>query len=271
MFGQPLPVLMYHHVSPQPGLVTCSPENFRAQMEWLARNGWNTLSTAAFAESLASGVFPKKSVLITFDDGYLDNWVYAHPVLREFGLQATIFLITGWIGDGPVRAHIGQSGMPTVLNHKQAMADAREGRFDNAFLRWSEVEAMRAAGTVDFQSHTHTHTRWDRVVTDPLARDIALADDLTASRASLAMRLGETTSHLCWPQGYFDERYQQVALATGFTHLYTTEHGVVRAGSEPARLPRIVAKDKGGHWFGRRMGIYGHALLSSLYLAVKKS
>ena len=98
--GQPLPVLMYHHISPKPGLVTCSPENFRAQMEWLAKNGWKTLSTATFATALASGQLPKKSVLITFDDGYLDNWIYAHPVLQEFGLQATIFLITGWIGDG---------------------------------------------------------------------------------------------------------------------------------------------------------------------------
>ena len=54
-FGQPLPVLMYHHVSPKPGLVTCSPDNFRAQMQWLAKNGWRTLSTAGFAEALASG------------------------------------------------------------------------------------------------------------------------------------------------------------------------------------------------------------------------
>lgn len=270
MLGQPLPVLMYHHVSPQPGLVTCSPENFRAQMEWLAKNGWRTLSTAAFAESLASGMLPKKSVLITFDDGYLDNWVYAHPVLQEFGLRATVFLITGWVGDGPVRPHVGQAGVPAVPNHKRAMADAGAGRFDDAFLRWSEIEMMRAAGTVDFHSHTHTHTRWDRIVADRLARDAALADDLNASRAALASRMGEATSHLCWPQGYFDDRYQQVALAAGFTHLYTTEHGVVRSGCEPARLPRIVAKDKEGHWFGRRMGIYGHPLLSALYLAVKK-
>ncbi|MBL8403008.1 MAG: hypothetical protein JNL16_00545, partial [Dechloromonas sp.] len=44
-FGQPLPVLMYHHISPKPGLVTCSPEHFRAHMQWLAENGWKTLST----------------------------------------------------------------------------------------------------------------------------------------------------------------------------------------------------------------------------------
>lgn len=265
--GQPLPVLMYHHVSAKPGLVTCSPANFRAQMAWLAENGWQTLSTAAFAAALAAGQWPKKSVLITFDDGYLDNWVHAHPVLQEFGLRATIFLVTGWIGDGPRRPPAAVTELPT---HRQAMAAVHEGRLDDAFLRWSEVEAMRAAGTFDFHSHTHTHTRWDHSVADPVARAAALADDLAASRAALGVRLGEAGPHLCWPQGHFDAAYQRVALAAGFTHLYTTEHDVVRPDVDPLRIPRLVAKDKGADWFARRMTIYGRPLLSALYLAMKR-
>ncbi|WP_412478608.1 polysaccharide deacetylase family protein [Azonexus sp. IMCC34839] len=261
---------MYHHVSPRPGLVTCSPANFRAQMGWLASNGWKALSTAEFSDALANQVIPKKSVLITFDDGYLDNWVYAFPVLREFGLRATIFLITGWLGEGDIRPCAGHAGAPTVPSHKEAMGEAKEGRFDAAFLRWSEVEAMRASGVIDFHSHTHTHTRWDREISDPIARDTALANDLITSKKILMAKLGEASEHLCWPQGYFDERYQRVALASGFTHLYTTEHNVVRSGVELPRLPRIVAKDKGAAWFARRMAIYGNPILSTFYLALKK-
>lgn len=267
--GQPLPVLMYHHISPKPGLVTCSPDNFRAHMQWLAENGWKTLSTDEFAQALASGVVPKKSVLVTFDDGYLDNWVYAHPVLKEFGQRATLFLITGWIGDGPLRPHAGQSGVPEVPTHSQAMAAAAEGKLDDAFLRWSEVEAMQAAGTFDYHSHTHSHTRWDRQIADQAARDRALADDLAASRTTLAARLGNATPHLCWPQGYYDAAYQRVAVAAGFTHLYTTEHGVVRRDTDPTRIPRLVIKDKPAKWFGGRMGLYGRPLLSALYLGLK--
>ena len=268
-FGQPLPVLMYHHVSPKPGLVTCSPENFRAQMGWLAKNGWKTLSTVEFSGALATGKIPKKSVLVTFDDGYLDNWVYAYPVLQEFGQRATIFLITGWVGDGARRPHFGQNGVGELPSHKQAMTAAATGAFDGAFLRWSEVEAMRSAGTFDFHSHTHTHTRWDQKIADQAERDAALADDLAISRQTLATRLGETNPHLCWPQGYFDRYYQQVAMAAGFTHLYTTEHGVVRRDVDLARIPRLVAKDKGADWFARRMRIYGQPLLSALYLGLK--
>lgn len=267
--GQPLPVLMYHHVSPKPGLVTCSPENFRAQMAWLARHGWHTLSTTAFAECLVTGVIPKKSVLITFDDGYLDNWVYAYPVLKEFGQRATLFLITGWIGAGAPRGNVEQSFVPDVPTHREAMAAADAGRLDDAFLRWSEVEAMSADGTFEFHSHTHTHTRWDRSIDDPVARDSALAEDLAASRAILQARLGSGSPHLCWPQGYFDEGYQRVAQAAGFTHLYTTRPGVVRRDCNLAAIPRLVTKDKPANWFGQRMSIYGRPLLSAIYLGLK--
>lgn len=267
--GQPLPVLMYHHIGPRPGLVTCTPENFRAQMAWLAENGWKTLSATAFATAIETGTIPPKSVLLTFDDGYLDNWVYAHPVLREFGLHATLFLITGWIGDGAARAQAGQPGAPDVPTHQEAMAAAAAGRPDAAFLRWSEVEAMRAEGTFDFHSHTHTHTRWDRRIADQAARDQALADDLAASRAALTARLGVTSPHLCWPQGYYDAAYQRVAQAAGFSHLYTTEPGVARRDTDPARIPRLVVKDKPAQWFGGRLGIYGRPLLAALYLGLK--
>jgi peptidoglycan/xylan/chitin deacetylase (PgdA/CDA1 family) len=267
--GQPLPVLMYHHISPKPGLVTCSPENFRAQMAWLAKNEWKTLSTATFAAALAKGEIPKKSVLITFDDGYLDNWIYAHPVLQEFGLHATIFLITGWIGNGEKRPHAGQPNVPDVPNHKQAMTAAGAGKFDDTFMRWSEIEAMRTTGTAEFHSHTHSHTRWDHQIADQTERDVALADDLAKSRATLSSRLGQASPHLCWPQGYFDCHYQQVAKAAGFTHLYTTEPGVVRRDVDPARIPRLVIKDKPASWFGQRMALYGQPLLSALYLGLK--
>ena len=87
--------------------------------------------------------------------------------------------------------------------------------------------------------------------------------------AALAARLGADSPHLCWPQGYYDAAYQRVAQATGFTHLYTTEHGVVRRDTDPARIPRLVIKDKPAPWFGGRMGLYGRPLLSALYLGLK--
>lgn len=88
-----VPVLMYHHVSHCPGLVTLSPETFRKQMKWLAENNWKTLSSDELEFFYRGGKLPRKSVMLTFDDGYLDNWFQVYPLLNEFNLKAHIFLI----------------------------------------------------------------------------------------------------------------------------------------------------------------------------------
>ena len=178
---------MYHHVSPAPGLVTVSPATFRAQMSWLARHGYRSVGADDLAAFLEGQALPAKSVMITFDDGYLDNWVHAHPVLAELGLSATLFVVTGWLGDGPVRPYAGQRETPPACpDHRTCMERIRADAADEVMLRWSEVEAMRAAGTFEFHSHTHTHTRWDKQVADPAERDRRLGADLLLSQIGRA-------------------------------------------------------------------------------------
>ena len=79
-----VPVLMYHHVSPETGPITTTPKNFESQMKGLVDEGYTTLTCDQFADFLAGKPTPPKSVLLTFDDGYLDNWVYAHPILKKY-------------------------------------------------------------------------------------------------------------------------------------------------------------------------------------------
>jgi peptidoglycan/xylan/chitin deacetylase (PgdA/CDA1 family) len=260
-----VPVLMYHHVSPSPGLVTLSPENFRAQMRWLAEHGWRTIGCDELAGFIAGRPLPAKSVLLSFDDGYLDNYVYAHPVLAEFGLKAALFIVTGRIGDGAARACAGEGTLPDTPAHSACKAAVQAGRADAVMLRWGEVERMRAAGSFEFHSHTHTHTRWDQVETDPDRRRILLVDDLTQSRATLQTRLGHVTPHLCWPQGYFDDAYIDAAQQCGFSHLYTVERGSVVPRADASRIRRIVTKDRGAWWLGSRLAIYRRPCLSRIY------
>ncbi len=85
-----VPVLMHHHVSPSPGMITVSPENFESQIAWLAANGWTSLTLEQYAGFLAGKPVPRKSIVITFDDGYLDNWVYAHPILQKYGMRGGV-------------------------------------------------------------------------------------------------------------------------------------------------------------------------------------
>jgi peptidoglycan/xylan/chitin deacetylase (PgdA/CDA1 family) len=261
-----VPVLMYHHVSPSPGLVTITPEHFADQMRGLVAAGYRTLSTDEFAAYLAGTPVPDKSVLLTFDDGYLDNWVYAHPVLAALGLKAVMFVVTGWIADGPAHAHAGTGNpLPATPEHNACEAAIAAGRADEVIVRWSEIEAMRAAGTFEFHSHSHTHTRWDKTCPDAAAKRTGLADDLARSRATLEHRLGNVSDHLCWPYGYFDDDYVAAARAAGFRHLYTTRRGPCCLGDAPDHIRRIVIKDKPASWLISRLWLYRQPRLATWY------
>lgn len=265
--AQTVPVLMYHHVSPSTGMITTSPTNFERQLAWLAQHGYHSLSSAEFAGHLQGQQVAAKSVLITFDDGYLDNWVYAYPLLKKYGFSAMVFLVTSWMGEGEPRPHLGQAdnsgqtNLPQTPSHEQCSRLVEEGNTDAVALRWNEVLAMRNSGVVEFHSHTHTHTRWDK---SPRAaeKNTLIAQELAQSQETLQLRLGEVSDHLCWPQGYFDADYIKVARAAGFRHLYTTQaFGQNRAGTDPTNIYRFAVRNTSGQSVGRRVRIAANPIL----------
>ncbi|MEA3094539.1 MAG: hypothetical protein QOJ04_5881 [Caballeronia sp.] len=271
-----VPVLMYHHVSPVAGAVTVSPVHFADQMAMLAREGYTTLGAQAFSAYLAGEPVPAKSVVLTFDDGYLDNWVHAHPVLARHGFTALGFLVSGWVSSGPARPNAAAEvtstsakSLPDLLGHSAAKAAIEAGESDRVVMRWSEIDAMRQAGTFEFHSHTHTHTRWDRVSANASTKRASLRDDLLQARAALAHHLGDVSDHLCWPQGYFDTDYVEEAHAAGFRHLYTVEPGTNPRHGNPARILRLDVRDKPAAWLKSRLWVHSRPLLSRLYLKIK--
>ncbi|WP_240975285.1 polysaccharide deacetylase family protein [Paraburkholderia aromaticivorans] len=138
-FARAVPVLMYHHISTSPGMITVSPEHFAAQMAYLAGAGYTTIGSAQLSAYLAGEPLPKKAVVLTFDDGYLGA-----SGSKGHGLTALCFLVTSWIGEGPVRAHARSGGEVAIEN----------GEPDPAILRRPEIDAMREARTFEFHSHT---------------------------------------------------------------------------------------------------------------------
>ena len=168
-----VPVLMYHHVSHCPGLVTLSPETFRKQMKWLAENNWKTLSSDELEFFYRGGKLPRKSVMLTFDDGYLDNWFQVYPLLNEFNLKAHIFLITSFIGNGPVRHSPGKE-----YSHRDCEHQIATGNADNEKRNFSAEFKRESAQLVVDQKYTvadaasamdvglSTMTRWVKQLRD---------------------------------------------------------------------------------------------------------
>jgi len=264
-----VPVLMYHHVSPSPGLVTLTPGHFAEQMAALSSAGYRTLNAKQFGAYLAGAPVPDKSVVLTFDDGYLDNWVCAHPILEKYALTALMFVVTDWIKDGPRRPHAGEGAtrLPATPEHNACKRLIADGHADDVIVRWSEVEAMVKAGTFEIHSHTHSHNRWDKICANEADKRKALAKDIATAQSILESRLGKLSDHLCWPQGYFDDDYLAVAKNAGYRHLYTTVPGANLPGDDPGHIHRIVVKDKGARWLLTRLWLYRHPTLARWYSA----
>jgi len=261
-----VPVLMYHHVSPSEGAITASPKNFEDQLAWLSSHGYGSLTTDEFAAHLAGEPVPDKSVLITFDDGYLDNWVHAFPLLKKYGYKAVIFLVTAWVGHGPARPVAGQGQpLPDTPSHDECERRIAQGDSDSVMLRWSEIQAMQESGLVEFHSHTHTHTRWDKSERAH-EKNALMAQELQQSRQALLENLGSVSEHFCWPQGYFDADYVRVAQQAGFKYLYTTHaFGQNLAGTNPAHIHRFAVRNTTGDSVGRRIQVAAHPVIAPVF------
>jgi peptidoglycan/xylan/chitin deacetylase (PgdA/CDA1 family) len=261
---------MYHHVRPGAGMIAVTPEHFEDQLRWLSYRGYRTLSTAEFIRHLQYGGAPRRSVLITFDDGYLDNWVYAAPLLRRYSMRATVFVVTGWVGDGPTRPQLnGHDPLPDTPEHRECEQRIAAGYADEVVLRWSEILAMRDQGVMEFHSHTHTHTRWDLL--DAATKNVQMRAELAQSKNCLRQRLGEASDQLCWPQGYFDEDYIRLAKEAGFRYLYTTRaFGRNRPGTDPSSIFRFAVRNTGGASFGRRVQVATNPVLAPMFNGWKR-
>jgi peptidoglycan/xylan/chitin deacetylase (PgdA/CDA1 family) len=258
-----LPILMYHHVSSSPGLVTISPHTFRRQMEWLVQSGWKTLNTRELEDFFSGKEQPRKSVVVTFDDGYLDTWVHVQPVMEKLGLNGLFFITTGWIGDGPARFD-----RQECHNHETCKQLISSGEKDRVLLRWSEIEAMTLSGTFEFHNHTHTHRRWDKELPPGRARE-AFAEDISQAQEILRRRLGRKSRHLCWPQGYYNPEYIAIGKNMGLDFFYTTERRLNHQRDDTSRLGRISTKEREGvEWLKWRLRLYVTPPFSDLYMRV---
>ena len=190
-----VPVLMYHYVDQTPPPagpyaddLTVRTGDFEAELDYLVENGYQTVSLAEVYLAMAGSVdLPKKPVVLTFDDGGLDNYQVAFPILKEHGLTGTFFVITGRVG--------------------------KEGQMD-----WTQLREMAAQG-MSVQSHTASHPDLRGVTATRLEAELA------GSRDSLAQAVGEPGYVVCYPSGAYDQRVMDAAKAAGYVMAVATGNG----------------------------------------------
>ena len=262
---RPVPVFMYHHVSPHKSdMVTVTPDVFEAQMRFLAEAGYKTLSADELVEFAGGNlVIKEKAVAITFDDGYIDNYVYAFPVLKKYNIKATIFLVADWVEEASKAQGSRGKGQGVIApSHQEGKELIAKGQTHQVIMNWDMVKEMQESGLIDFYSHTMTHRKCAEL------SDAELMRELQDSRRIIEQRLNKPSPYLCWPKGSYNSGAIEAAKRAGYKALFTTGKGIVKKDSDAFSIKRIVVKDN-INWFKSRVRIYTNSLFSQIYLIIR--
>jgi peptidoglycan/xylan/chitin deacetylase (PgdA/CDA1 family) len=287
-------ILMYHRVLPaqadtcsDPSIIV-SPDRFAWHMAAL-RRFLRPLSPRELAEHLyARKAPPSRSCVVTFDDGWQDNFTHALPALREESIPAMVFVATDYAGSascfwqervtrllcaaatapGTARAlaevHLGEippDATPPELKRiarravnqmknlappeierieselRASLANPVTAYADDRFMTWEEIVELQRDSRVTIGAHGCSHTPLTK-----LAPDRASAE-LEQSRARLESVVGAPIDAIAYPNGNHDDQVIGLTRAAGFRLGFTTEKGIVDAGADPLRLPRLNIDD----------------------------
>ncbi len=245
-------VLMYHHLVPDDLYRTGKYKGnnavmpvvqFDAQMKYLSENGYTTLFMSELNSYIRKGIaLPKKCVVITFDDGYESNYVYALPILKKYNVKATIAVV---VASTVKDSSPGNTNTfdPAVLSH----------------LTFNQMREMQDSGLVEFGSHSYDGHALIPVNASGDQGKFFLAkkfldsqnrientneylqridDDLRLSKYTLEKELGTPIKYFAYPYGANNETVKQAVARAGYEIAVTVKVGQITKASDPLVLNR---------------------------------
>ena len=184
-----MPILVYHHVVPgRNGVLFVTPETFEDQLKFLKENGFQSISFDDLADYLQYGLpLPERPVILSFDDGWENQYVNAFPLLQKYGFTATFYVVTGY------------------LDHQN-------------FMTVAELKTMIAAG-MTIGCHSRTHPALTGLGSAGLQNEIA------GSKAWLEQQLGVAVTTFAYPYGAYNATVVAATKAAGFRTARTVDDG----------------------------------------------
>jgi peptidoglycan/xylan/chitin deacetylase (PgdA/CDA1 family) len=213
-FGPPpeaVAIFMYHGLDEAFGF---NDDSFVVQMQYLADNGYNTITLEHLKSWIETGLpeLPQKPIVITFDDNYITVYTVAYPIMQQLGFFGYNYAHTKYVGIAP-------GGTPATGN-------------DHA--DWIECAEMEAAGVLITESHTLSHLRL------PTLTDANLKAELEDSKAAIEEEMDKVCRHLAYPYGGYDQRVLTATAAAGYETAVTTESGLNTRSTPLLQLKRYA-------------------------------
>ncbi len=215
---QTIPILTYHRFAEDCSSPLCIPiRTFELQMKYLKENGYHVITPQeliAFLEYRQG--LPKKSALITMDDGYRSVYNMAYPILKKYGFTATVFIYTNFVG-------------------VSSMA-----------ITWDQLKKMKADG-FSIGSHTMFHSDLTQPKNGETELELMarIKEELYGSKKIIDQKLRQDTYLLAYPFGYYDQRSIKVAMEAGYKMAVSVKRGGNPFFANPLSLRRdqILERD----------------------------
>ncbi len=227
--GVAVPIIMYHSILANPsrqGDYVITPDQFERDLQYLQTNGYTTVVMADLIAYVKEGVpLPDKAVVLTFDDGYYNNYHYAHPLLEQYGMKAVISPIAVW--SEYYTAH------PDECN-----------RDNYSQLTWEQLREMAQSGVWEIQNHSYDLHHADgsqkgaakrKGETDEGYR-LRLKNDLATAQGLLREQVGVTPTTFAYPFGAISDTSQEVLEEMGFCASLSCEERTSVLTRDPASL-----------------------------------
>ena len=213
-----LTILMYHMISEprseKERRYACQPARFANHMRFLRKRSFNVVSLEAVGKYLHSKeTIPERSVVITFDDGFRNNYENAFPILREFDFPATAFIVSGLVG-------------------KTNSWMTAEGYPERHLMGRREIEEMKKNG-ITIGSHTINHCRLSALGCE------GAKNEIESSKKSLEDMLGTAINHFAYPYGDMNQSIVSMVEEAGYHTGCSTRSGFNSERANPFALRRI--------------------------------
>ena len=221
-------ILMYHMVKKHlPGArfngLRVSPERFECQLCWLRDHGWQSYTVSEMID--ARNELPDKLVVLTFDDGFEDNYSTVFPMLKKYGFKATLYLV--------------------VDRHNRDWSVSKKAHHNNEELKNepkltdAQVVEMLDSGVFELGGHTLTHANLASLSNTDRQREIGQA------KSELEDRFGVKVESFAYPFGIYSDGDPKLVAAAGYTSAVTTNDGIEAfAGADLFQLKRVKISGK---------------------------
>jgi len=212
-------ILCYHSVNEvSMGYLTVMVENFKQQMKYLASKGYKTVTLSEYL--MASVPFDKKTIIITFDDGYEDNYRFAFPIMKEYNFKGTIFCC--------VNAILKERTTPAVFDYTQG----------DSFLTLEQVRVMSDYG-FEFGSHAVTHPHLPQITRREKH------DEIFRSKIELEKAIRRPVEIFCYPFGEYDNESIELLKEAGYLGACSNRPGANKFSSRSKNQYRLKRTEIG--------------------------